>query len=95
MLKTNYMGIRNKITEGNIYFLTMTNINWIDIFTKPVYKHIIVDSLNYCVNEKGLIIYGWCLMTNHLHLIAAADNDLNLSDIIRDFKKYTSKEISE
>ena len=89
------MGIKNKISEGNNYFLTMTIINWIDIFTKPVYKHIIVDSLNYCVKEKGLIIYGWCLMTNHLHMIASAENDLNLSDIIRDLKKHTSKAISE
>jgi putative transposase len=89
------MGIKNKISNGNVYFLTMTIINWIDIFTKPVYKHIIIDSLNYCIIEKGLLVYGWCLMTNHLHMIASADNDLNLSDIIRDFKKHTSKAISE
>lgn len=89
------MGIRNKITERNVYFLTMTVINWIDIFTKPSHKHIIVDSLNHCIKEKGLIVYGWCLMTNHLHLIAAAEENLNLSDIIRDFKKFTSKAITE
>lgn len=31
-------------------------------------------------------------MSNHLHLIASAKNE-NLSDILRDFKKYTSKQI--
>ena len=30
-------------------------------------------------------------MTNHLHLVAGAKNDSNLSDILRDFKKFTSK----
>ena len=87
------MGIKNKISEGYTYFLTMTVVNWIDVFTRPVYKHIIVDSLKYNHKNKGLIIYAWCLMSNHLHLIAEADEGFNLSDILRDFKKYTSKAI--
>ena len=87
------MGIKNKISEGYMYFLTMTVVNWIDIFTRPVYKHNIIDALKYNQQNKGLIIYGWCLMSNHLHLLAEADEDKNLSDILRDFKKFTSKAI--
>ena len=87
------MGIKNKISEGYAYFLTMTFVNWIDVFTRPVYKHIIVDALKYNQGKKGLIIYAWCLMSNHLHLIAEADEKHNLSDILRDFKKFTSKAI--
>lgn len=87
------MGIKNKISEGYAYFLTMTVVNWIDVFTRPVYKHIIVDALKYNQENKGLIIYAWCLMSNHLHLIAEADEKHNLSDILRDFKKFTSKAI--
>jgi putative transposase len=34
-------------------------------------------------------------MTNHIHLIVSADADTSLSDIFRDFKKYTSKRIRE
>jgi len=87
------MGIKNKIVEGYAYFLTMTVVNWIDVFTRPVYKHIIVDALKYNQENKGLIIYAWCLMSNHLHMIAEADKKHNLSDILRDFKKFTSKAI--
>lgn len=87
------MGIKNKISEGYMYFLTMTVVNWIDIFTRPVYKHIIIDALKYNQQNKGLIIYGWCLMSNHLHMIAEAEEGKNLSDILRDFKKFTSKTI--
>jgi REP element-mobilizing transposase RayT len=89
------MGIRNKISDGNVYFLTLTIIEWIDVFTKPAYKHLIVDSLNYCIKNKGLEVYCWCLMSNHLHLVASAESENNLSDILRDFKKFTSKEIIE
>jgi putative transposase len=87
------MGIRNKISPGYAYYLTLTIEDWIDIFSRPVYKHIIVDSLNYCIANKGLKVYCWCLMSNHLHMIAAASGEDTLSDILRDFKKFTSKTI--
>ncbi len=87
------MGIKTKIADGYMYFLTMTVVNWIDIFTRPVYKHIIVDSLQYNIDKKGLVVSGWCLMSNHIHLLAKADEGFHLSDIIRDFKKFTSKAI--
>ncbi len=32
-------------------------------------------------------------MTNHVHLIASAKEEHNLSDIIRDLKRHTSKEL--
>ena len=83
------------MTDEFPYFLTLTVIDWVDVFSRPKYKHIIVDSLNFCIEKKGLIIYSWCLMTNHLHLIARAIEETNLSDILRDFKKFTSKEIVE
>lgn len=89
------MGINNKISRGYAYYLTLTIEEWIDVFSRPVYKHIIVDSLNYCIANKGLEVYCWCLMSNHLHLIACASEDENLSDILRDFKKFTSKALIE
>jgi len=65
----------------------------VDIFTRPHYKHTIVDSLEYCQQQKGLELYAWCLISNHLHLIASAKESCNLSNILRDFKKFTSKKI--
>jgi REP element-mobilizing transposase RayT len=87
------MGIKNKISEGYSYFMTMTVINWVDVFTRPAYKHIVLDALKYNQKNKGLIIYAWCLMSNHLHLIAEAEEGYHLSNILRDFKKYTSKAV--
>jgi REP element-mobilizing transposase RayT len=87
------MGIKNKISEGYNYFLTLTVIDWIDVFTRPRYKYIILDSLIYCQKNKGLVIYAWCLMSNHIHLIAGSTEGFHLSNTLRDFKKFTSKEI--
>ena len=75
-----------------LYFTTTTVIDWMDVFTRPVYKHIIVDSLKYCQQNKGLDIYAWVLMTNHLHLIVGL-RDGTIGDFLRDFKKFTSKKI--
>jgi len=76
-----------------MYFLTLTVVNWVDVFTRPVYKHIIVDALQYNIQHKGLVVSGWCLMSNHLHLLAEAEEGFHLSDILRDFKKFTGKAI--
>ncbi len=86
------MNIQHRIT-GEVFFVTDTVVDWVDIFTRPVYKHIIVDSLKYCQQHKGLIIYAWVLMSNHLHAIVGTTGDNALSDIWRDFKKFTSREI--
>ncbi len=88
------MGIKNKINEGYPYFLTFTVVDWVDVFSRPAYRHIILDSQEYCQKNKGLKIHAWCLMSNHLHLIVASDKNFNLSDTIRDFKKFTSKAIT-
>ena len=88
------MGLKNRIFPDHIYFLTMTVVDWVDVFTRPAYRHIIVDALRYCQQHKHLELYAWCLMSNHLHLIAASPPEKHLSDILRDFKRYTSKAIT-
>ena len=79
--------------KSSLYFTTSTVVDWVDIFTRSDYKLIIIDSLKYCQQNKGLVIHSWCLMTNHLHMIISADEGFDLSEIMRDFKKFTSKEI--
>ena len=79
--------------QNATYFLTFTVTDWVDVFTRKDYKIEIVNSLNYCVKNKGLSIFAWCLMSNHLHLVCRAEDGFKISDIIRDFKKFTSKAI--
>ena len=87
------MGIKNPIHPNGIYYLTLTVVDWVDVFTRPVYRHIVIDSLTYCQREKGLVLHAWVLMTNHIHLIASSSEGHTLSDILRDFKKFTNKKI--
>lgn len=79
--------------HGKAYFVTLTTVGWVDVFTRPNHKLKIVESLKYCQNNKGLSLLGWCLMSSHLHMIVRADGEQTLSEILRDFKKYTAKAI--
>ena len=79
-----------------IYFLSCATVEWTDVFTRPVYKKLFVNNLNYCIVNKGLEIFAWVLMTNHFHLLARSnDKERNLNQLIGDFKKYVSKKIRE
>ncbi|NDK54669.1 transposase [Pontibacter sp. BT213] len=73
-----------------VYFVTISVIQWADVLTRREYLEIICDSLAYCQKEKQFTLYAWCIMTNHLHLICSSPS---LAYKIRDFKKYTSKEL--
>lgn len=78
--------------QHRIYFLTFTIVDWVDVFTRKIYRDVIMNSLKYCIEEKGLRVYGYVVMSNHMHMIAASDTG-KLSDTIRDFKKFTANTI--
>jgi len=80
--------------QEGMYFITCTVHQWVDVFTRKAYVDILLDSLRYCQANKGLQIYAWVVMSNHCHLIVSSTGN-SLSDIIRDFKKHTSKKIVE
>lgn len=48
-----------------------------------------ITSWKYCQLNKGLEIFGWCIMTSHIHMIIGTHGE-NLENITRDLKKHTS-----
>jgi len=88
------MGFAYKITDQQgIYFVTATVVQWVDVFTRRDYVAIVLDSLRYCQDKKGLQIFGWVVMSNHIHMIVSCKEGFDLSDTLRDFKKFTSAKI--
>ncbi|GAA3973683.1 REP-associated tyrosine transposase [Mucilaginibacter dorajii] len=77
-----------------LYFVTFTVVKWLDVFTRREYKDIVVDSLKHCIEHKGLELYAWVIMSNHVHLIIGT-HDKPMQDILRDVKKHTSKKITQ
>jgi REP element-mobilizing transposase RayT len=75
-----------------LYFVTFQVVDWVDIFTRQIYRDIVIESLRYCQKYKDLQIFGYVIMSNHIHLILQSPTG-KLSDTIRDFKKFTSSNI--
>ncbi len=61
------------------YFVSFAVVEWRDVFTRNIYKDILIDSLTYCQKNKGLEIFSWCMMTNHIHLLIRSGGSENLS----------------
>jgi REP element-mobilizing transposase RayT len=75
-----------------LYFVTFTVVHWIDVFIREEYRKVLYDSIKYCQANKGLEVYGYCMMTSHVHMIIGTERGV-LSDIVRDFKSFTSRHI--
>ena len=82
----------SKAFASGIYYLTFTVRNWYYIFDRHNRFEILADSLRYCQKHKGLKLYAYVFMLNHIHLIASAPD---MIAFVRDFKKFTSKEIQK
>jgi len=89
------MAEKYKVIDSTVpTFVTITVVDWVDLFVRPVYCNILDDSLNYCIKEKGLSVHAYVYMSSHIHLIVTAA-DGELQNVIRDFKKFTSKKLIE
>ena len=78
--------------EG-VYFVSFAVVEWLDVFTTNEYRHILIESLEFCQKEKGLEIFAWCIMTNHVHLIFRSIKGQKPELLLGDFKRFTSKAI--
>lgn len=80
--------------KGGTHFLTFQVVGWVDLFSRCDYRDVVIDSFKYCQQNKGLNLFAFVIMSNHIHLLAQSKVG-DLSGFIRDFKSYTSKRFVE
>ncbi|MEO8150869.1 MAG: transposase [Bacteroidia bacterium] len=78
-----------------IFFVSTSVVFWMDVFVRRIYKEIFTESLIHCIQHKGLVVHAWVLMPSHFHLIISRNGEDELEAIMRDFKKFTSTQITE
>ena len=79
------MGGHQIINQNAMHYVTFTTVGWVDIFTRKAYRDILIESLKYCQEKKGLILFGYVIMSNHMHLMIRTDSEKGLSSIVRDY----------
>ena len=81
---------RYKFTQTNApYFMTLTVLQWLPVFTRPETIQILLDAFKYLANE-GLKLYAYVVLENHVHLIAQSDK---IDKDISRFKSFTAKKL--
>ncbi len=80
--------------QEKLYFVSFAAVYWIDLFIRPVYVEVVLESVKHCQVTKGLEVYEWCIMPSHIHLIIGT-SDKPMQDILRDLKSYTSRKLKE
>ncbi|MFT5132143.1 MAG: putative transposase [Gammaproteobacteria bacterium] len=73
------------------HFVTCTVLHWIPVFTRPATTDIVLESIQFLM-ARGLKVYAFVILENHLHLVAQS-GQLDL-DIAR-FKSYTARRLIE
>jgi REP element-mobilizing transposase RayT len=84
------MPVKPNFNPDYLYFVTTTAVNHIHIFQRDVIKRIILDSLRHVRTTRGVKLFVFVIMPNHIHIIAQFTNEYTLADMIRDFKKFTA-----
>lgn len=77
--------------EG-LYFVSFAVVNWIDVFIRPTYGEILLESFTYCRNNLGMEVFCWCIMPSHVHLIFRT-NEKSPQMVLGRFKEHTSKQL--
>lgn len=82
----------DKDLKDRCYFLTFTVIDWIDIFTSFKYFDLIINTLKYYQKHLHLKLFGYVIMTNHIHLLAQCRDMIRFT---KGIKSFTTKEIKK
>ena len=83
-------------SEYTVYatqYFTATIYEWQPVLANDTHKDIIIDSLQYLVNDKIIELNAFVIMNNHIHLIWQALPGFTPSGVQASFMKYTAQQI--
>ncbi len=75
-----------------MYFVSFATIRWIDVFVREIYLKVMVDSLNYCIQKKGMWLFAYCIMPSQFHMVFQ-DMNAEPSKLLKELKTFTSKKL--
>ena len=78
------------IDKQGVYFTTSTVVGWLEVFTRDMYKDILLDSIRFCQKNQGLSVHAWVLMTNYLHMICSFHAKQEPGLVLKNMKSLTA-----
>ena len=74
-------------------YFTATILQWKHLLKPDKYKDIIVSSLQFLVKEQLVKVYGFVIMSNHIHLVWQVQQGHYPKDVQLSFMRYTAQMI--
>ena len=73
-------------------FFTATILEWKQLLKDDAFKDIIIDSLRFLKKEGSILVYGFVIMPNHIHLIWQIQDGFKQDKIQLRFLRYTAQQ---
>lgn len=89
----NIMPVKPNFNPDYLYFVTTTAVKHMHLFRGDVIKRIIVESFHHLRTTGKMKLFVFVIMPNHIHVIAHFSEEHPLSDVMRDFRKFTARQI--
>lgn len=87
------MPVKPIFNPDHLYFVTTKAVNHAHLFRRDVIKRIILDSFHHLRTTGKIKLFVFVIMPNHIHIIALFSKEHTLADVMRDFKKFTARQI--
>jgi putative transposase len=87
------MPVHPNFNPDYLYFVTTTAEKHIHIFKRESIIRIILDSLHFLRTSGRMELFVFVIMPNHIHLIGRFSKEHPLSDVMRDLKRHTARQI--
>ena len=79
---------------GDVYYITTVVQERLKVFTRPSLIIPLLDSLNFYRYRYDFKLLGYVVVPDHLHMLIWPQAEPRLSDMMRDYKSFTSGRIS-
>jgi len=79
--------------ENPLQFYTATILEWKHLLKPNKYKQIISSSLAFLVKENRVKVFGFVIMSNHVHIIWQGTELYSLKHTQLSFMKFTAQQI--
>ncbi len=79
--------------DHHAQFFTATILEWKPLLKPAQFKDIVIASLRFLVNEKSIVVYGFVIMPNHIHLIWQIQDGFTREKIQLRFLKFTGQQL--
>ena len=80
------MGGHRIKNQNELHYLTFTVVGWVDVFTRKDYKDILIESLKYCIDEKGLLLFAYLIGICGITLVALTKRRIRSRNIFINYQ---------